>query len=953
MSVPVLPSTALLRTALLRTAFGGIVCLLVAVSSEGHLVAEELDANSIEFFESKVRPLLIAHCYECHSEDAVKADNLQGGLRLDHRQGVQQGGDTGPVVVPGKPDESMLIKSVRYTDKALQMPPKQPLSADQVAILEAWVAMGAPDPREGTSAPTAKRGIDIEAGRQLWAFQSPVKHTVPEVLNINWPKQPLDHFVLSALEQRSLKPVRSATRQELIRRATFDLIGLPPTPEDVAAFENDFEPGAWDRVIERLLASPHYGERWGRYWLDVARYADDQGNSFLTPTPAAYLYRDWVVKAFNEDMPYDEFIRLQIAGDEVSGPADNYVTRLAGLGFQSLGPQFRKGAAGEAKAKADELEDRVDTLSRGILGLTVSCARCHDHKFDPIPTRDYYSLAAAYNGAEWPTRMLASPETIESHKQWTAKVEQQTASLKKFKDDQTRQAGRLAMEKADAYAIAACKMVVMRNQKITFDDAEFARQENLQLVFLNRWARVLAESSEEPIFRSLRDAAKLASDSADGEATTAIIPPAETLKAAVIAALNALKASETPGADPARQPTPVPPEHERLLTVLWKDPNGPFFVPENELAQVLTESERQQFEMLQADLNTLTKNPVPSGPMMPSIHGGGQPMQVFVRGNPLNPGEPAPPGFLRVLTSPETAAEGTTFSRLELANAIVSPQNPLTARVFVNRVWHYHFGRGIVSTLSNFGKLGSPPTHPELLDTLSVQFVESGWSMKWLHREIMRSATYQLSSDPHAENITIDPGNEYLWRMTPRRLDIEALRDALLSVSGRLDPQIGGPSIDQTTPGVKEVEGFNFFSRLNGFEADNPEGRRRTLYTVVSRYAPNATLTLFDFPEPNVTSDQRIATTVPQQQLFVLNSPFMFEMSRAFAKRLESSASQDEDRLRLAWQLAYARQPTDEELAIAVEFLGAPAETSTADQLNRWEQLCHALLAGNEFMFLP
>ena len=390
-----------------------------------------------------------------------------------------------------------------------------------------------------------------------------------------------------------------------------------------------------------------------------------------------------------------------------------------------------------------------------------------------------------------------------------------------------------------------------------------------------------------------------------------------------------------------------------MLTVLWKDANAPFFVAENDLAGFLAEPEKQQLANLQTQLEALTETPAPSGPMMPSIHGGGQAMQVFVRGNPENLGEPAPPGFLRILSPPDQQAEGKPFSRLDLANAIVSPQNPLTARVFVNRVWHYHFGRGIVPTLSNFGKLGSPPTHPELLDTLAVQFMESGWSIKRLHREIMRSATYQLSSAQHEGNMAIDPGNEYLWRMTPRRLDIEAWRDALLSVSGKLDTQVGGPSVDQTTPGVKEVEGFNFFSRLNGFEADNPAGRRRTLYTVVSRYAPNATLTLFDFPEPNVTSDQRNVTTVPQQQLFVLNSPFMFEMSREFAKRLEQAASNDQDRIQLGWQLAFARPPAENEIAVALEFLQSPAEPATADQLNRWEQLSHALLASNEFMFLP
>lgn len=464
---------------------------------------------------------------------------------------------------------------------------------------------------------------------------------------------------------------------------------------------------------------------------------------------------------------------------------------------------------------------------------------------------------------------------------------------------------------------------------------------------------MIQESREIPHVAELRTVGNQISDPAVVLSAEFLQQEASNLKVAVAAALSALKSSEPSTSEPAQtQPVPVPADQEHLLNLLWKDPAAPFFVAENDLAGILAEPDRKQLETLQSQLDELTKHPAASGPMMPSIQGGGQAMQVFVRGNPENPGEPAPPGFLQILSPHERKNDATRFSRLELADAVVSPQNPLTARVFVNRVWHYHFGRGIVPTLSNFGKLGAPPTHPELLDTLAVQFIESGWSVKWLHRAIMRSATYQLSSGQDASNLAVDPGNEYLWRMTPRRLDFEAWRDALLAVSGRLDPQIGGPSVDQANPGVKDVEGFNFFSRLNGFEADHPAGRRRTLYTVVSRYAPNATLTLFDFPEPNVTSDQRIATTVPQQQLFVLNSPFMFEMSRAFAKRLESAASDDENRIKLAWQLAYARQPSQEEINVAIEFLRAP-DTAGEDQLSRWEQLSHALLAGNEFMFLP
>jgi len=923
----------------------------VGVSCVGSLAADELDPASIEFFEAKVRPVLVNHCYQCHSDEAAMAGKLKGGLLLDTRAGVEKGGDSGPVIKPGKPNESSLVTSVRYTDENLQMPPKERLSDEQVAILEKWVAMGAPDPREGVA--SSKRVIDLDAERKQWAFQPPVKHASPSVADVSWPKHPLDFFVLAALEKHQLKPVRPATKRELIRRATFDLIGLPPSPEECEAFELDTDPGAYEKLINRLLDSPHYGERWGRYWLDVARYADDQGNSFLTPTPAAYRYRDWVVDALNRDMPYDEFLQLQIAGDELPGPATDYVTRLAGLGFQGLGPQFRKGAAGEAKAKADELEDRVDTLSRGILGLTVSCARCHDHKFDPIPTRDYYSLAAAYNGAEWSDRMLAAPEVVEAHKRWNEQVAQQKASLSKWREDQARQLGRRALEKTDAYAISASKMSVLRSHKLPLDEAAFARQEGLELYFLSRWVKALEEPGEEPILKGLRDAAKQANESGSVATSDAMRQQIEALKNIVLTSLEALKTSEQPAADPSQKPAPLAADQDRVLNVLWKDSKAPFFVAANDLDGLLDEPQKKQLAELQSQLNTLTETPPPSGPLMPSVRGGAQPMQVYIRGNPEKLGEQAPPGFLRVLSKTEEQPVGKPFTRLDLAKAIVHPENPLTARVLVNRVWHYHFGRGIVPTLSNFGKLGSPPTHPELLDTLAVQFMEAGWSLKWLHREIMLSTTYQLSTAQDTDNLATNPGNEYLWRMSPRRLDIEAWRDAMLSVAGKLDPQVGGPSINQSDPGVKEVAGFNFFTRLNGFEADNPDGRRRTLYTVISRYTPNATLTLFDFPEPNVTSDQRNVTTVPQQQLFVLNSPFIFEMSREFARRLEKAAGNDQDRLRLGWQLAYGREPTEEEIAVATEFLETPVEPTNADRLNRWEQLSHALLASNEFMFLP
>lgn len=795
----------------------------------------------------------------------------------------------------------------------------------------------------------------------VWAFAKPVAHPLPAVSNSQWPRRPLDYFVLAAMEQRRLHPVSAASRRDLIRRVSLDLIGVPPTPEESEAFERDTDPDAYARWVDRLLASPHYGERWARYWLDVARYADDQGNSFLTPTPSAYLYRDWVVDALNRDLPYDEFVRLQIAGDEIPGEASDYVARLAGLGFQGLGPQFRKGAAGEAKAKADELEDRIDTMTRGILGLTVSCARCHDHKFDPIPTRDYYSLAAAYNGAEWPNRMLAAPAIVDAHRRWGEDVEKNKAEIKTWTEAEARRLGREAMAQLEGYVLSAARMMVARHQKLPLDETGFAKQEGLDLYFLNRWIQRLDAASEDSTLKALKEAVQAAKNSG-------VLVPDERLRTLATGlqertknALETQSRFELASKDPAAKATPVPAEMEQLLKLLLKDGKAPFLVSEADCPTLLDSGKKAELASKTTRLDQLTRNPPPSGPLMPSVQGGGKSMKVFVRGNPEVLGEEAPPGFLRALgprktDSPDKAADKVStkpFTRLDLANALASPENPLTARVLVNRVWHYHFGRGIVATLSNFGKLGSAPTHPELLDTLAAKFMESGWSLKALHREILLSATYQLSSAQDADNMAVDAGNEYLWRMTPRRLDFEAWRDSLLSVAGSMDTAMGGPSVDQANPGLKEVAGFNFFTRLNGVEVDNPEGRRRTLYSVVSRYTPNSTLTLFDFPEPNVTSDQRTTTTVPQQQLFVLNSPFFLEVSQRFARRLEAKGLGTVETIRLGWKLAYGRGPTTEEERVALEFVGNEATPSENNGFGRWEQLCHALLASNELMFCP
>ncbi len=763
--------------------------ILASLFVAGHgstLKAQPLDPRGVDFFETKIRPVLVEHCYKCHSEEARKNRKLKADLLLDSRAGMLAGGDSGPSLVAGKPGASLLMKALRHEGE-LRMPRDSKLPAAVVADFESWIKIGAPDPRDGKQ-PVATKEIDWAKARQFWAFQAPVKHPFPKVNDTAWPKRDFDHFVLAELEKRSLKPVGLASKRDLLRRVTFGLIGLPPTPEEIDAFLKDDAPSAFAKVVERLLASPHHGERWARYWLDVSRYAEDKALAFVNTRAHAYRYRDWVVNAINSDMPYDRFLRLQLAGDLLTDPEPDQVVKLAGLGFQGLGAEYHRGSV-TAQVIADELDDRIDTVTRGLLGLTVACARCHDHKYDPIPTRDYYSLAAAYNGSNLVERPLADAKSVEVFRAWEKKVKEAEAKLKPLREK-----------------------------------------------------------------KGLTDAGK------------------------------------------------------------------------KELAD------------RQAELERLRKEAPPAPPMAHVITGGGTAMKVHIRGNVERLGESAPPGFLRVLPSfdrlaPNPSPKGRgekPFTRLELAEVIASSKNPLTARVIVNRVWHYHFGRGIVGTPSNFGQLGDRPTHPELLDTLAVRFIENGWSLRWLHREILLSTAYQLSSANRALNAEKDPENQYYWRHTPSRLDFEAWRDAWLAVSGRLDTKRGGPSIEVT-------------------QADNV---RRTLYAKVSRLQLNPLLALFDFPDANVTSARRSVTTSPQQQLFVLNSDFTIETAKAFAKRLEKAASSEPERITLAFRLAYGREPADIEKRASEEFLRDAKTARPQDRLNAWEQFAQAILASNEFLWV-
>jgi hypothetical protein len=901
------------------------------------------------FFETSVRPILVEHCLKCHGDK-----KQSGGLRLDARKPLLEGGDTGPAIVPGEPEKSLLVQAVRHQGE-LKMPEKEKLPEAAIASIDRWVRMGAPWP-EGTIPNEANRDA---AAKGHWAYQPVTNPAIPSVKASEAVVSPIDAFVEARLEAKGLTLSPLADKRTLIRRVSFDLTGLPPTAEEVASFLADSSPQAFARLVERLLASPAYGERWGRHWLDVARYADTKGYVFNAERryPYSYTYRDYVISAFNDDLPFDRFVVEQIAADRLdlgSNPRP-----LAALGFLTVGRRFLNN-------NDDIIDDRIDVVSRGLMGLTVTCARCHDHKFDPIPTEDYYSLHGVFASSTEPDSLplLGTPVREPLRADYERQRQARQATV-----DRDRARRKLAVEAEIrnhlGALVEAAFALDFKAEHGRVEDAARARQlspERLRFAtrrlgklfarpggdagpVMEPWkllAALPAEGFEARASELTRGWIQSADKSAKINPTVArslAEPPVKSL-AEVAARYGAIlqNAARAFGPNPeVGPPSAIPDEALRpIYDRLLAGGESPLVVPPDQLDRVLNRLEREQVETLEKALDELEVNHPGSPARAMVLADRPDPVNphVYIRGNPGRPGKSIPRRFLRVLSAGGEAKPFANGSgRLELARAIASPSNPLTPRVLVNRLWHEHFGEGIVTTPSDFGSRGEPPSNPELLDFLAHQFVESGWSIKAMHRLILLSRTYQQTSDSRSDGLEVDPANRLLWRQNRRRLDFESLRDAVLAVSHRLD----------ITPGGRPVELF---------EGDK-SSTRRTIYGMVDRYALDATYRTFDFPSPDISAPKRPSTIVPQQALFLLNSPFLLDQARALAHRqdIEALPSLEKrvDRLHLD---LFGRPAEARDQELARRFLDTAPRPSKPEEPTAWELYAQVLLMTNEFTYI-
>jgi len=930
---------------------GAILAALVFLTAPSAQGAEDPkpDPDAVAFFETSVRPVLVESCQSCHGPDKQWSD-----LRVDSREALLKGGALGPAIEPGNPEESLLIQALAHDeDGEVQMPPKEKLPDAAIQALTRWVAMGAP---WGESAPEGAPDPD----KPHWAFQPLQEATPPEVQDRSWVQTPIDAWILAGLERAGMTPSPAVDRRTLIRRATIDLLGVPPTLAEIEAFENDPAPDAFAKVVDRLLASPLYGERWGRHWLDVARYADTKGYVFQEERryPFAFTYRDYVVDAFNNDLPFNQFIIEQIAADQL--PEDGDTRRLAAMGFLTVGRRFLQD-------RHEIIDDRIDLVGRGLLGLTIACARCHDHKFDPIPTDDYYSLygvfASSIEPAELPRIKGRGDDDSAEVQEFERKLEEARKAPGEYRAARLAEAANDIRGRASLYLSAA--------RELGFDgraqglDERAGRDElspTLLRFVIRTWTTKVDadESDKNPVLAPWRLYKALPEDQFAEKAGEVLVQLEERSKAEpgsihplVLEALREAKPTdmdqvaagyaallgrleertrEREGDEPLDEA-----DWESLRLALHGE-GGALTLPPNADRFLLNIAERQEITRLNTAIEQINLEASAKIPRAMVMNDAPKPVDphVFIRGNAGRPGKVVPRQFLEILSGPDRQPFQKGSGRLELAEAIVNTARPLTARVIVNRVWAWHFGRGLVDSPSDFGVQSDPPSHPELLDDLALGFLADGWSIKGLHRRIMLSSVYQQQSELREDCQEKDAENRLLWRFNRQRLDFESLRDSILAVAGSLDTTQGGPSVV-----------------LDG--SSMPP--RRTIYGFIDRQNLDGDYRSFDFATPDVSSPRRFVTTVPQQALFLMNSPFVQGQAKHLAAAIEDEmgqASGDVDTAAAVGRLyerVLGRDPDANELTRASAFVERPGARAE-DSLPPLAQLAQVLMLTNEFLYV-
>lgn len=900
------------------------------------------------FFEQKVRPLLIERCTQCHGEK-----KQEGDVRLDSGVAIARRTTAGVPVIPGNVNDSRLLQVIAYKDDDTQMPPDAKLPEAEIAILRTWIEQGAYWPANDPNNAKAQGGlprkadgsIDFpKAAEQHWAYRPVQSHPLPKVKQTAKVRGEIDRWIEAKLEAEGMTLSPEADRPTLIRRLSFDLRGLPPTFEEVKDFTTDRSADAYSKLVDRFLASPEYGERWGRHWLDIARYADTKGYVFTQERryPYAYTYRDYVIRSLNEDKPYDRFLMEQIAADQLGLPAND--PALAGLGFLTVGRRYLNN-------ETDIIDDRIDVVTRGLMGVTVACARCHDHKYDPVPAADYYSLYGVFASSQEPGDLPLVGEPVETtdykaYKQDRAKREQE---LDRYIAEQHKELTTRARDQIADYFVA----VVVKQGKAPAGFEPKYQHGNPREKIVERWKeyldRRIGGGDKDPVFKPWKALADLKPEEfaekapavleklngenpKPDERIVRILTESKPKSMVDVAATYAKLVDEARAewqklvAGKADAPNLPDASQERLRQVVYGPGCPPMLSREEAERRLFERDQRDRMTQLKKEideLNVESRGAPARAMVMTDKKDLVQPV-IFERGNPGRRGAQVPRRFLQVLSpADDTFKNGS--GRLELAQHIASASNPLTARVIANRLWIHHFGKGLVVTPGDWGVRSDPPSHPELLDMMAARLVQSGWSLKALHRDIVMSATYRQESKSTAAGRTKDPENRWVWRQNRRRLEFEAMRDSMLEVAGQMQPQMDGRPVN--------IE-------------SEPFSGRRSVYAFIDRNNFSALLRTFDYPTPDTSSTQRPETSVPQQTLFGLNSKFVAQMAESLAKRVMANpeASLPKFRAIALYRYALSRAPTDQEIELLKDYLDGSPERLT--------EVAQVLLLSNEFLFV-